>query len=369
MAGADTKADKTLGVLIHGAGWVSTQHIAAYMKNPHTEIAAISSRSLGSARKRAEEAGIDVPIFDDYEKALAHPGIDIVSICTPQHVHAENVITAASAGKDMVIEKPVCQTLEELQAMRGAVNKAGVKTVVSFVLRWNPLFRMLKRMEADDAFGDIYYVETDYQSYSGDWWPGFSVGRTKEMGRSAFLLAGCHAIDAMRWFASPKEFGAADPVEIFAYNGGKRGQSTRQFNPYTNDFHEGEPLEIPGLEVILCKFADGTMGKVSANFECIQPYTFPIEIFGTKGTVKDNRVWSPLKYPGQTDWIELPTICPDSSDVSHHPFQGEIDHFVESIVAGKESHCNFEDAVKTHEMIFAAFQSYETNKPVQLPLG
>ena len=368
-AGKDRSVDeKTLGVLIHGAGWVSTQHIAAFQKNPHAEIVGISSRSLGSAEKRAAEAGLDVPLFDDFEKALAQPGVDIVAVCTPQHVHAENVITAAAAGKHIVIEKPVCQTLEELHAMQDAVRKAGVKTVVSFVLRWNPLFQTLKRMSADSTFGDIYYVETDYQSYSGDWCDGFSVARTREMGRSTFLIAGCHAVDAMRWFASPEEFGAADPVEVFAYQGGKRGQTTHQFNPYTNDWHEGEAFEMPGLEVAMVKFADGAIGKVSSNFECIQPYSFPIEIFGTKGTVKDNRVWSPDKYPGQKEWMEIPTICPDSSDVSHHPFQGELDHFTECILAGRESHCNLDDAVKTHEIIFAAFESYASKKPVQLPL-
>ena len=73
-----------LGVLIHGAGWVSTQHIAALQRNPHVEIRAVSSRSLASAVRRAEEAGSGgVAAYDDYQKALQHPGIDLVVICTP----------------------------------------------------------------------------------------------------------------------------------------------------------------------------------------------------------------------------------------------------------------------------------------------
>jgi len=51
-------AEKQLGVLVHGAGWVSTQHIAAFTANPHTRIVAISSRKLASCKKRAEEAGL-----------------------------------------------------------------------------------------------------------------------------------------------------------------------------------------------------------------------------------------------------------------------------------------------------------------------
>ena len=359
---------KKLGVLIHGAGWVSTQHINAFKKNQHTEIVAISSRPLENARLRAKEAGLDVPCFDDYEKALAFPGVDIVAIGTPQHIHAENTIAAARAGKHILIEKPIAQTLAEVHAMRDAVRKAGVKTVVSFVLRWNPLFRKIKQMSAKGAFGDIYCVETDYQSYSGDWWGGYTVGRTKAMGGSAFLVAGCHAVDALRWFAGAGEFEAADPVEVFAYCGGKRGQSKRQYNPVTNSWHEGEPMEYPGLEMALVKFSNGVLGKVSVNFECIQPYAFPVEIFGDKGSVKDHRVWSHT-FPEQKSWIELPEIRPDSSDVKHHPFQGEIDHFVECIRNNRESHCNLDDAVKTHEVIFAAQKCYQTRSPVSLPLA
>ena len=59
---------------------------------------------------------------------------------------------------------------------------------------------------------------------------------------------------------------------------------------------------------------------------------------------------------------------PDSSDVAHHPFQAEIDHFVECIDQGRPSHCNLEDAIKTHEIAFAAKTSAQTNQPVRLPL-
>jgi predicted dehydrogenase len=344
---------------------VSTQHIQAFQKNPHTRIVAICSRTLEGARKRAAEAGLDVPCHDDLAKALVEPGVDIVSICTPQHMHAENTIAAARAGKHIVIEKPVCMTPEEARAMREAIREAGVRTVVSFVLRWNPLFQAIKRMAADGAFGDIYCVETAYQSYCGDWWGGYKDGRTVRFGGSAFHVAGCHAIDALRWFASTEEFAAAEPVEVFAWPGGRRGRSTTQYNPLANDWHEGEPLEYPGLEMALVKFANGVLGKVAVNFECIQPYAFPISIFGDRGTVKGNRVWS-HKFPGQRDWVDLPVITPASSDVHHHPFQGQMDHFVDCIRSGRESHCNFEDALKTHRVIFAAQRCYTTGRPVRV---
>jgi predicted dehydrogenase len=357
------------GVLIHGAGWVSTQHIAAIQNSPDADVVAISSRSLESARRRAAEAGLEnVGLYDDLEAALKHPGVDVVSICTPQHVHCQNVLAAAGAGKHLIIEKPVANSVAELRQMRDAVRAAGVKTIVSFVLRWNPLFRTLKAMIADNAIGRPYYVEADYLSYNGSWWSGWNDARTIEQGVSALLVGGCHAVDALRWFAASGEFEAANPVEVFAVTGGRRKGSTREFNPGTNAWQEdAPPMQYDGLEVVLVKFDNGVVGKVSVNAECVMPYRFPIRIFGDQGTVMDNRVWS-HKYREQTDWVELPTILPDSSDVEHHPFQGEIDHFVECLQTGAESHCNLDDAVKTHDVVFATLECYQTKQPVTLPL-
>jgi predicted dehydrogenase len=155
---------RSLGVLIQGAGWVSTQHIKAFQNNPYTHVVAISSRKLESAKKRAQEANLkDVFVTTDYDKALKRDDVDIVSVCTPAHLHAENAITAARAGKHIVIEKPVANSIRDMKRMRDAVRKAKVKTVVSFVLRWNPLFETVKSMIADDALGEIQYIEADYQ--------------------------------------------------------------------------------------------------------------------------------------------------------------------------------------------------------------
>jgi predicted dehydrogenase len=362
-------SDRKLGVLVHGAGWVSTQHIAAFGKNPHAEIVAVSSRSRGSAQTRADEAGLEaVGIYDDFAEALKHDGVDIVSICTPQHVHCENVLAAAEAGKHLVIEKPLCNSLDELRAMRDAVRKTGVQTIVSFVMRWNPMFQTAKAMIADNALGDIYSVETDYLHDIGSWWSGYEDARKKKTGVSAMLVGGCHAIDALRWFAAKGEFQAADPVEVFAYRDGYRKGLTREFNYLTNEWQENVgPLEYEGLELVLVRFDNGVIGKVSVNFDCIMPYMFPVRIFGNLGTILDNRIWS-HKFKRQKDWVQIPAILPDSADVSHHPFQGQIDHFVDCLRSSTSSHCNLEDAIKTHEVAFAVLQCYQTNRPVKLPL-
>lgn len=182
------------------------------------------------------------------------------------------------------------------------------------------------------------------------------------------LVAGCHAIDALRWFAATGEFEAANPVEVYSLSGGYRKGQTRAYSPSTHSWiEEATPMEYDGLEVALVKFDNGVIGKVSVNFDCVMPYRFPIRLFGDRGSVLDNRFWAPQKI-GLAQWRELSAIQPDSSDVSHHPFHAEIDHFVECLERRVESHCNLEDAIKTHEVVFAALQCYQTRQPVHLPL-
>ncbi len=86
------------------------------------------------------------------------------------------------------------------------------------------------------------------------------------------------------------------------------------------------------------------------------PYQFNVDVLGTDGGLQDNRFFS-RKIPGVTEWAQFPTVLPDSGAVSHHPFAGEIDHFIDCITEDKESHVSVHDAVNTHRGLFAIDKS------------
>ncbi|MDA4130371.1 MAG: Gfo/Idh/MocA family oxidoreductase [Thaumarchaeota archaeon] len=364
---------------MHGAGDVATQHLKAYLNNPLTRVIAISSKREESARKLANSYDLeDVEIYTDYGKMLENDSIDIVSICTPQQFHAKEVIAAAEAHKHMLIEKPVALNVQELHAMSQAVTRSGVKTVVGFVLRWNSVISTLKNFMSQGFLGKIFYVETDYQSHA--WEPvkaRWEWVRSKETGISPFLVAGVHAIDMARWLADTKQGGTADITEVVSYSGGyRKGQLLPPFEHdvvrYTGRHRiEGTlvpPLEYDGLEVMIMKLGNGTLAKVSTNFDAIMPYDFVWGVYGDKGTCKGNRLWS-TEFADQEDWITMPGTMPNSASVGTHPFQGEIDHLISSIQHDKESHANLQNSVNTHEAALAAMISRkEGNVPVKLPL-
>ena len=190
-----------LGVGIHGAGWVARAHAAAWQQNPHCRIVSVGSRRRESAEKLAGEFDLDCRIHERYGDLLADPEVDIVNISGPNEVHTPQGVAAAEAGKHLLMEKPMCLSMRENRLLRDAVERNGVKSVVSFVCRWNPLVQNLRSLLAAGAIGELFFARVDYWHGLGPWWSGFDWGRTKAFGGSATLLAGCHAVDALRWLA------------------------------------------------------------------------------------------------------------------------------------------------------------------------
>lgn len=340
--------DRKLGVGVLGTGWVSGEHIKAFQQNPNTEVVGLLSRDRGRAEAKAREFGLDhCRLYTDLDELLKDDNIQIISICTPHHLHAAQGAAAAEAGKHMVIEKPIALNLEDLRRLESAVAKSGVKSVVSFVLRWNPLFENIKAMLADQTIGRVFYSEVDYLHGIDSSYTGYHWMVQKAYGGSTMLSAGCHAVDALRWFVG------VDAVEVTSYANYSRENPLR---------YEYEPNNVS-----LIKFSDGTIGKVASSIECVMPYAFNILLLGDRGTIRNNQVFT-NRWPGQTSWATVPTVMPDTAEVSHHPFVGQMNHFVDCILADRESHCNVGDAVKTHEICLAAEFSAKEGKPVRLPL-
>ncbi len=335
-----------LGVAIHGAGKVAHAHAASWKKNPNVEIVSVSSRRRETAQRLIDDLGLDCPAGDDFDAVLANQKVDVVNLSGPNHVHAAQGIAAAAAGKHILIEKPMAITMEENLALRDAVEKAGVRSIVSFVLRWNPLFENVKSLLASGAIGDLFYAEVDYWHGIGPWYHGQSWAVSSKTGGSSMLLAGCHGVDALRWFVDD------EVVEVTAVSNNKLG------------FFEYDANVMAAV-----KFRGGIIGKTSVLLDCRMPYTFNIDLVGTEGALRDDRLWSKKLLPGQTDWATLPTVLPNSADVHHHPFDAEINDLVDCIIQGRESHCNVADAYKTHELCMAIDRSIaEGGRPVRLPL-
>jgi predicted dehydrogenase len=339
---------KELGVGIIGTGWVSDEYIRSFQMNPHTRVMAICSRDKAKAQAKAAQHGLaDCAAVTTPEQMVKLAGLDIVCINTPNFLHAEQAILAARSGKHIVIEKPIAIDWQDMRRMKEAVDKAGVTTIVGFVLRWNPLFKTIRQMLGDGVLGKVNYAEVDYLHAITPAYNCYPWSVKKETGGSILQVGGCHAVDGLRWFMDD------EAVEVVALSG-----------RYRSDFEQDTTITF------VAKFKSGSMGKVTCSYDVSCPYIYNIEVFGSRGTVINNRVWAKGSFPGQEGWITIPTTGPDSGDVSHHPFPSEVDHFVDCIRERKKTMVDLDDAIKTFEIIEAADRSAQSGgKPVKLPLG
>lgn len=369
------ESPRALGVGIVGIGWVATQHLTAFLRNPHTRIVYLCSRNEQRARERLHKAGLNVPagrFTTRYPDLLESDDVDIVSIATPNHLHAAQAVAAARAGKHILLEKPTGLDLRELRAIRDAVGRAKVRTIVSFELHYNPYLRFARWLRESGRLGRLRFARFQYLSRVTDWYSGWKWARTKKSGRSHLLAAGCHAVDALRWCTG------LEATEVSAYH-------TR----FTKGYEY--PTSIIANLTMRRSAGSPVLAQLVSSTDFQMPYTFGVEMMGERATLRDDMIlWNdePLDMAaleeecpvqgvtlkeGRTATgapaIRIVADMPGSADVTHHPFQGEIDELVDCILERRDTHLDVHDAQKTMEICLAADRSADRGgRPVRLPL-
>jgi UDP-N-acetyl-2-amino-2-deoxyglucuronate dehydrogenase len=335
------------GVGIIGAGWVAGEYVKVFRDHPLTDLVGIYNTTPDKATALMQQHGVDAKEFGSVDELFDDRGIDIIASCTHPDVRAEHCVRAAETGRHIVIEKPIGLTPEHTASVREAVTKAGVKTVSSVVLRWNPQFLTVKQLIADGVLGELVYGEADYWHPLHEWYPGYTSFVSKTRGASAVLTGGVHAVDILRYVGG-------EIVEVAAFSAPKK---------INMDF-EYDPVSVASL-----RFANGAVGKVATVLDADTPYIFNTRLFGTEGSILNNEVYSSKHYPGSHGYWKFPTIEPDSADVTHHPFKEEIDHFIDCIERDVESHASIHDTYKTMAVCFAIDESAAAGgQPVEVQL-
>ncbi len=338
----------SIGVGVVGLGWAASGHLPAFKANPDIEVVALCSSKDLSAAEIREMCGSDATLYHDYEQFLGDLSIDVVDICTPHHLHPPQAIQAAEAGKHLMIEKPLAVDYESLLAMREAIAKAGVKSTVYFELRFIPHFALVKSVIAQGLLGDVHHFEVDYYHGIGPWYAQYEWNVKKEIGGSALITAGCHALDALLAFAD------REVEEVAAY-------STKTTAPDLQEY------EYDTTSVAILKFADGTCGKCVSCVDCRQPYVLNIHLIGSQGTLWNDKLWSTqIEGVKPDEWIEVPSTPAESGDVLDHPYPPQVDHFAQCLLEARDSFINFEEAVNTHRVMFAIEKSLAEGRPVRI---
>ena len=195
-------ASKKVRVGIIGCGWIAGSHIESYKKQPDVEIVAGCDLIPGKAAAFFKKYGVEGVKTDyaDHKAMLADKSLklDCVSVCTYNRTHAICTIDSLNAGINVLLEKPMCVTLDEAIEIMRAEKKSGKVLSIGFQPRFDPNMQMIKKIVQSGELGQIYYIQTGGGRRRGIPFPyGTTFIEDKTAGLGALGDIGCYSLDCV----------------------------------------------------------------------------------------------------------------------------------------------------------------------------
>lgn len=213
-----------LRIGIIGTGGIAHAHANAYKTFDDVEIVAGADIIPGKARAFLDEFGwTDATAYESCDELCKRDDIDAVSICTYNSQHAVCAIAALESGKHVLLEKPMCVTLEEGLAIMRAEKKSGKILTIGFQPRYNNNCRKIKRIVESGELGKVYYVQIGGSRRRGI--PGRTFIDHDKAVFGAIGDLGCYSLDL-----SLNSIGYPKPLSVSAYTSDFFGKNPKYYN-------------------------------------------------------------------------------------------------------------------------------------------
>ncbi|UCF97521.1 MAG: Gfo/Idh/MocA family oxidoreductase [Spirochaetaceae bacterium] len=342
---------KKVRVGLLGAGWIGQHHGLNVISNTYAELAAVCDLDSKRAKAYLDQNNSNAIVFDNLEKMLEQRGIEAIVIASPNASHEEHAVAAAEAGKHVYLEKPMAITLEGCRRIVKAVEKKKVKFAMGYHRRLNPLVQYAKSLIAEGKLGELVFIESDYFHHvPGDLDIWSWLGKNDIAGSIIHAGTG-HNIDLIRFFCG-------EVAEVSCY---KDVVMPRKIQMETED-----------LAVINLRFKSGALGRVGLFLGPILPFTFTLRVFGTKGTVDNNRVWLDTiprfaDFGHEEDYIRLPQswIADNVQGGVSETWKQNMDTFIDDIRLDREPFNGAQSGFNTAAVCFAALQSAAEKRSIK----
>jgi len=336
-----------LKIAIIGAGVWGDTHAGIFAEHPGVVNVAVCDKDLSRADAVAKKHGIK-EVYSCYNEMLKKSDCDAVSIVTPDHLHADIALACAEAGKDMLIEKPIATTREDVHRIVDAANKHKVRVMVDLHNRWNPPFVATK--QAIDA-GELGELQTGYIRLNDIKWVATDMLSWSAQSSILWFL-GSHSLDTLRWMFDD------DVKRVYCVS--RRGVMEALGVPTTDTYLTTLEFEKGGIAQMENAWITPN-GNPNIN-------DFKFNILGSKGMVAIDASNHNLiqKYTDEK------TIVPDVlvRNTVHGRVKGfayeSIRCFADKIISGEEFIVSMEDAAKTSLAILSILQSAESREPVDV---
>jgi len=198
---------KEFNIGLIGLGYIGKVHVVAYQdiplcfNNPQAiaKLRAVLRSRLDSEETAMRKSGFDI-MTTNPDEFFAAP-LDIVDVCSPNHLHLEQVTQALKLGLNVYCEKPLARTYQEACILADLAQKSPGKTHTAFVLRYMPGVRQMKALIESGVIGEIYHFRSHmfHGSYID---PNRAMSwrlRKSTSGGGALMDLGAHLIDLTRY--------------------------------------------------------------------------------------------------------------------------------------------------------------------------
>lgn len=336
-----------LKMAIVGAGIWGENHARIYKSHPFAEVTAICDMKREKAQAIADRIGIP-EVYSDYNEMFQKADCDAVAIVTPDFAHADIAVAAAKHHKNILIEKPLATTREDVYRIMDAVEQYGVRGMVDLHNRWSPPFNAAHQAVENGELGTVvsaYMRLNDIKWVATDMLPWAAKS-------SILWFLGSHSLDTLRWFFH-------DEVK-------------RVYSVSTDGILSGMGVATVDQYLTTIEFANGGIahmenGWITPNANpCVNDIKF--NITGDKGMIAIDASNHNLiqKYTDST--VTVPDIIVQNSIFGKpkgFAFES-IRGFVDCILDGTEFPVTLRDAANTSLAILAVMESAKTRMPVEV---
>ncbi len=359
-------ARKLRYALIGCGGCGEHKHLAAYKKHPdEIELAAVFDADQAKAHAVAERNHVP-KVCASYEELLADPKIDIVSVVTPNILHAPISIAALNAGKHVHVEKPIAMNAAEAQAMVDAKNRAGRKLMVALNNRFTETSQYAKRFVEEGHLGEIYHARCGWRRRVGFNMFGSWFADKKMSGGGPLIDLGVHFFDLTLYlmgFPAPATVSGTCYDKIAHPAKAAKAAKAAPSVMLGRDQAKGKFFDVEDIAVGFVRLATGASVAFEFSWAShIERETTYLELLGTRGGLSMHD--GVLKVFSEAAGRPV-DIVPQVKNTSGWG-DNETRHFIDCIHQGKDPIAPPEDAVKMMQIIDAIYASSATGREIAI---
>lgn len=363
----------------HSQAWNTAPRFFDLPRRP--ELTAVAGRSEQAVQAAARKYGWS-SVETDWRRLVERPDIDLVDICTPGDTHLEIAVAALGAGKHVLCEKPLANSVGEAETMAAAAQEAatrGVFAMCGYSYRRTPALALAKRIVDEGRLGSIRQVRAQYLQ---DWLSDANAPMTWRLDRTrsgsgALGDIGAHIIDAAQWITGSTITGVSSLMETFVHERPIGGEKVGLggHGELGADGPKGQ-VTVDDAVIFSARFTGGAIGVFEATrFALGRKNAIRLEINGTDGSLAFDfedmnflHLYDNADDPAVRGFHRIMVTEPEHPYVGswwptghglgyEHGFTHQVVDLVRAIADGRQPTPSFADALQVQRVLGAVEES------------